>query len=971
MSFIGGRIAPGYFNNFQLSIVKTFLGKVAESLWRQYGADISSLKLLVPNARSRMFFADELSKVIDRPLWQPQYVSIDDMMFELAGAAPADRIRAVVELYKVYSQYHREDFDSFYFWGEMLMADFDQIDKYMVDAGTLFSNINDLKELEDALVYMEEGQREVVRRFWASFGIEEEHSAEKRDFLTVWNTLSKIYDGFRERLASSGTAYTGMAHRMAAEKIKAGGALPAQEGVRYAVIGFNALSECEKTLFDHLQKSGQADFFWDYDEYYLADKEQEAGLFMRANTARYQQAEYFVNATDNFGGAKKVTAVSVPSDPLQCKYAAEFLREVYACQGSVGKETAIVLTDESLLVPLLNSIPDEVADINVTMGYPLRQTLAYSFTERLLSLQNHARTSNGATEFHHADATGLLTHPFVVAEDAARAAELNDNIVTKSRVYAPESLFAGKGIISRIFTAPESWSDITGYIINIVSEIAQGIGDKASREYFGVIADTLRKLGNSLTDCGVELTVPVVSSLARRMLQNVRIPYSGEPLSGLQVMGILETRNLDFDNVMIMSMNDDNFPGNPAASSSFIPHNLRLAYGLPTPRHHDGVYAYYFYRLLQRASRVDMVYCSSNDTDNSGEPSRYIYQLDYESPHDVIKRQAGLDIAFAGAEPITVAKSDDVAAELEKFFGGLRSLSPSAFNAYMDCRLRFYFRYIAGLKPEDVVSEEVDMPMFGTILHRAMELLYAPMLHVEDPRPQIRALIGSSAVGAAVDKAVAEICFQDESVAPGSYGGQLMMVRDIVIRYIDGGLLPFDAGGDRFTVMALEKDMEGQFTFGPDGGRRTVRLRGKADRVDMLDGGMVRIVDYKTGKPYTDFKGIGDMFGNPSYENHAMMQTFLYSLMATDMQSRGALPGRGSLPALYYVRAMNKGDYSCIIRDKGRKALVISYEDYREEMEELLGQVLTEMFSPEAPFDQCDDPGTCGGCDFNPVCRRA
>lgn len=950
--------------------MKSFLGNVAESLWSHYGGDISSLRLLVPNARSRLFFADELAAIVDRPVWEPSYVTIDEIMYGMAGVGQADRIKSVVELYKVYSRYHREDFDSFYFWGETLLGDFDQIDKYMVDAGRLFSNLNDLKELEDSFAYLNEEQREVVRRFWASFGDEEGRSDEKRDFLRIWNTLARIYCGFRESLAETGVAYTGMAHRMAAEAILAG-ETPEDGNAHYAVIGFNALTECEKVLFDSLKKSGRADFFWDYDDYYLRDAEQEAGLFMRANVIRYPQPYYFLNATDNFSKSKNITAVSVASDSLQCKYAASFLGRTAGEQGSVGKETAIVLTNEDLLVPLLHSIPEDVKDVNVTMGYPLRQTLAYSFVERLFKLQAHVRRRCGAAEFYHADATGLLTHPFVVESDAGNAAGINSDILSKSRVYAPEKLFRTGTLVEKIFTGVEEWAGIIPYVIGILSSVASSEARSAAdREYLGVTADTLRRLDNSLADCGLELTVPVLSSLARRMLQNVRIPFSGEPLSGLQVMGILETRNLDFRNVMVMSMNDDTFPGNLSAGSSFIPHNLRVAYGLPTPRHHEGVYAYYFYRLLQRAENVDMVYCSRNDVNTSGEKSRYIYQLEYESGHGVRHVRAGVDVSLPYAEPITVQKTPGIMSELEKFLdGGERSLSPSAFNAYVDCGLKFYFRSVAGLKPGDTVSEEVDLPMFGTILHKAMELLYRPFVGSDDPRDNIKALIRSEAVAKAVDDAIAGEYFHGESIPAGEYEGNLLMVRDIVIKYIDGSILPFDSGGERFAIVDLEKKMNASFGFMPKGGKRTVRFYGLADRIDLMGDGRLRIVDYKTGSPRADFGGVAALFSDaPGERSAAVLQTLIYSLMADRMQAGGELPGRGSLPALYYVREMNREGYSPLLNNN--KVPVTGYGEVKEELEGFLADRLSEIFDPAVPFVQCADPKPCGYCDFDAICRR-
>lgn len=973
--------------------METFLGNVARYLYDKYGDDISSVKILLPNTRSRLFLLDELGKLISRPVWQPGYVTIDEMMRQVAGLVPVDRVRAVVELFSIYSKYHDETLDSFYFWGEMLLGDFDQVDKYMVDADMLFANLSDLKEIDAGFTYFNEAQRAVVRRFWAAFGQEEDYSDEQRGFISVWRSLAPVYHEFRRRLSDMGMGYTGMIHRSAADVIKSGLG-HVDNKAPMAVVGFNALSECEKVLFDRLQKTCAAEFFWDYDDYYLRDKHQEAGLFVRENIVRYGQPAGFITYTSNFIKSKNITAVSVPSGALQCKYAADYVADVARRQeGRVGKETAIVLTDESLLVPLLYSLPEEVGEINVTMGYPLRQTLMYSFVERLLRLQTHTRVKGGETAYYHADVTGILTHPYIVELDSENAAALNSDIIAKSRVYVKESAFAGSSVLSVVFRKQDSWQGVSDWVIAVLSMVIStvtteedkqpGVKDASEqpretyddvrfrREYAGVIADTLRKLSNSLSQCRVEMELPLFASVSRRMLQNLRIPYEGEPLRGIQVMGILETRNLDFENVMIMSMNDDNFPGNPAASSSFIPYNLRLGYGLPTPQHHDGVYAYYFYRLLQRAGRVDMVYSSKTDESSSGEQSRYIYQLEYESPHRIDRLDVGLDVGISVSEPITVSKDGEVMRTLGEYLESEgRTISPTALNAFLDCPLKFYFRYVAGLRPDDEVAEEIDMPMFGTILHKAMELLYTPLVGVVEPAEEINGMIGSQSVASAVDGAIGEVFYRGDAVGEQDYEGNLLMIRDIVMRYINNNLLPFDASLSGFTIAALEQRLTARFGFETCGERRSVVFSGLADRVDRLPGGVVRIVDYKTGSPHIDFAGVGALFSDDTAQrNPAVLQTMLYSMIVNRMQAAGEIEGREVCPSLYYVRMMNAEGYSPLLNIKDGGS-VTCYAPYKEDFEELLSGLLSELFNPAAPFVQCPDTKPCEFCDFAAICRR-
>lgn len=955
--------------------METFLGNVARFLYGEYGEDISSVGIILPNVRSRLFLLDELGRLIKRPVWQPRYYTIEEMMGRVSALAPLDRVRGVVELYKIYSRYHQEKFDSFYFWGETLLDDFDQVDQHMVDARMLFTNLSDLKNIDGALDYFSPDQKAVVRRFWETFGTEErEYSSEKRDFLDIWQSLGKIYEEFQDRLLELGLGYKGMMERKAAESIKEGYS-DLSGGGSYAVVGFNALSKCERVLFDHLQNSCEAQFFWDCDDYYVKDKRQEAGTFVRENMLRYQQPQGFRNRSDNFSQPKKITVVSAPSGVLQCKQAADFLRHVRECQGKADKETAIVLTDESLLVPLLYSLPQEAGTVNVTMGYPLRQTLAYSFVERLLKLQTHTRLKNGENSFYHADVSGILTHPFIMELDSANASEINAQITARSMIYVRESVFRRGTIIETLFTKKDEWREVADWIIEVLSAVAASFAAKDEKrmmnEYAGLIADTVRRLSNSIEGCGVEMDIPVYSSLVRRMLQAQRVPYEGEPLKGVQIMGILETRNLDFENVMVLSMNDDNFPGASASSASFIPYNLRLGYGLPTPQVNEGIYAYYFYRLLQRASNVELVYNSRNDDSSSGEQSRYIYQLEYESHHRIIRRNIGLDVGISAPESICVDKNEGVLQRLAQYLdGGGGTISPTALNTYLSCPLKFYFRYVAGLQAEQEVSEEIDMPLFGTILHKTMELLYRPLVGIPEPAGRIRSLIGSTAVSQAVDKAIGDVYFRGDVANPDEYEGNLLMVRDIVLRYVNGNLLPFDGSLERYTITALEQRLTADFRFEMLDASHWVTFSGLADRMDRLSDSVMRIVDYKTGSPHVDFAGVGTLFGENSKERDpAVLQTLLYSMIVTRMQERGEMDGSGVRPALYYVRLMNQPDYSPLLNIKDGSSIT-SYEPYRIEFEHYLAGLLSELFDPAQPFRQCEDTKPCNYCDFIPICRR-
>ncbi len=950
-----------------------FLKQTAADLYGRYGDDISSLSVMLPNRRAGLFFGEALAGIISKPLWQPQSVTVDQLMEEVSGLAAGDRIRLITELYNIYAGFHpAESFDTFYFWGELLLGDFDSIDKYLIDADTLFANLVDLHELDNRFDYLTEEQKAVIAKFWRSFGQEPYFSPQQRDFLTVWRTLAPVYHAFRARLQELGIAYQGMVYREAAERIKDGRAPQIPER-RYVIAGFNALSKCEQVLFDWLRKNYAVDFYWDYDNWYLADGTQEAGMFMRGNLLRFPPAAPPGVGYDNFAKPKKIRSVATASNVLQCKYAGNALAEIARKKGSApGKETAIVLTDESLLTPLLWSLPEEVADINITMGYPLRMHPAYTFVERLVELQNRRRASRNSLAFYHSDVEGLLRHPYL-------ADPSGDIEIFKAKyVYLNAERLKTSPVLEKIFTAPEDWRGLSDYLVDVIALVAKlpfERGDAGQRtEFFAVITEHIRTLANSLDGCGIDLSTKIYTSLLRRSLQSVTVPFEGEPLAGVQVMGILETRALDFENIVFLSMNDSNSPGNLTGAPSFIPYNLKMAYGLPTPEHHEGVYAYHFFRLIQRAKNIDMVWSSTSDDRNTGEPSRYIYQLDYESPHEVEKDEVTVDVNLSPAEAITVEKSPAVMEQLYRFLDPpRRKLSPSLFFTYVECPLKFYFRGVAGLRADEEISEEVDNAMFGNILHLAMEKLYAPLVGVPDPRERIRALIGSPEVEEAVNRAVAELYVKEEKVRPEDWGGNMILVHKTIADYIDRNILPFDAARGDFTIEKLEEWVSADIYFDLGGETRTVSFCGKADRLDRLADGTLRVVDYKTGGPKTKvkeqtnerFASIDALFAGRSDERiSAVLQTLLYAMM---LRSGNELKVQ---PALYYVRNLSKDGYSPLILDTGNKREVEQYGDYAEEFEERLRGAMSEMFDPSVPFTQCEDPLPCQWCDFRTICQR-
>ncbi len=951
---------------------QTFLGEVARNLYEQYGDEISSLTIVLPSQRARLFFSDEISHLIDHPVWQPEYLSMDDIMRQASSYAIGEKIITITELYKVYSQYHNESFDKFYFWGEMLLSDFDLIDKYMIDADTLFRNLCDIKELEADLSYLTPEMRQIIHSFWSNFANEETLTEEKRKFLAVWLSLSPIYHRFKERLCELGFAYTGMLYRSAVENIDKGQEEPDLKR-RYVFVGFNALSECEKRVLKYISNNAEGcEFYWDYDSYYVDNPEQEAGKFLRENLSLLKAKVEITH--DNFLNInKKLSSISTISNVTQCKYVNTILREISPSL-QFDKQTAIVLTDESLLIPLLHSLPQELSDnINITMGYPLRQTTAYTFVERVIELQKNIRkSSNAEMTFYHTDVMGILSHPYLTERESEVCENIRKEILAGRYIRVNSNMLPDNDLLSTIFCPTSSWSELSKYLLDTINIIISTPTEKAEvnklqLSYLTILSEQITELSNCLNKCDIDISISTFTSLLKRHLQTIRIPFSGEPLHGLQIMGILETRNIDFKNVIILSMNDDNFPGNLMGAPSFIPYNLKAAYGMPTPDHHEGVYAYYFYRLIQRAERIDMLYCSHSDEKTTGEKSRYIHQLHYESPYPIRQINFGVDVASATSKNIKIEKSGRTQEKLLEYISkeNPRLMSPAALAPYITCPLKFYFASIAKLKSTEELSEDVDNPMFGNILHNAMQILYKTIEGVANPAEDLKRMLKGDTIEKAVDEAISRNFLKGNATTQEEYTGSLILVKNMVIKYICQGVIPYDIKHNDFAIMHREEKITMQHDIG-DG--RKVLLGGYADRIDSLNDGTIRVVDYKTGKSHLEFNGIDSLFeGKNRAQFSNLTQTMLYSMVLKHNFSRNVVP------ELYFVRYMQNEDYNPRLIDKAAEDSEVDYNTYAEEFEQTINNKLQELFNLNIPFEQCPEEESkeiCAMCDFKTLCKR-
>lgn len=952
--------------------MEAFLKSVATYLHQNNNQDVKDICLVFPNRRAGVFFSRYLSQLIDKPVWMPPVRTIAELMKEISGYQLGDPLSLVFDLYKVYKSKKKSDetFDEFYYWGEMLLNDFDDIDKYLVDPGQLFRNLADLKILEEQFTLPEE-KIKVIREFWANVKIHES-SPLKDDFISLWEVLHDIYLDYNEVLHSRGTAYEGMMCRKVYQKIKETGDIHLPHK-RFAIIGFNALNEVEKEFFKYLKKNDLADFFWDYHPYYINNTWHEAGYFLRENLVMFPHPPFYQVAELREFGAN-IDVVAVPSDIGQAKVIPSILEKLQQEQSDLT-ETAIVLSDEQLLVPVLSSLPENISNVNVTLGYALKFTPVYSFFENVVALQRNARKNNeGVVRYYHRDVSAILNHPYVQMICTLEANKLLDYIVSYNRVFLTVEELDGHDYLRQLFQYSQSSSAFLEYLVKLGSKTAfllnkpesEDVSDHFHGEYWLTFITALNRFKDVLNTEQIPLEIPTLIKVLRKITSGLSIPFKGEPLAGLQVMGVLETRTLDFENLIILSANEGTLPRNEA-SSTFIPYNLRKGFGLPTIEHQDAVYAYYFYRLLQRAKNVTLMY-NSQSGNRSAEMSRFLFQLKYEPAFRVKELSMNFRVSLSEEKDIVITKTPAVMQELYQFTGLVnepRYLTPTALNAYLECRLKFYFRYVAHIQEKEDVTEDIEGSMFGRLLHFAMERIYADKLRKQLSVNDFEELLTNPSL---IEKAVLEAFAAEYFKKPGEMPllhGKSLVVKEILHKYVKQ-ILEFDKSLAPLTLLEFEKTFKYSLNIEATGQQIPVILGGKIDRVDRTTQAF-RIIDYKTGKVETKFDSIGQLFEvSGKRRNKEVLQILLYSYILGKDDDYKLLP---ITPGLYGLRDIFKQDFDYHVSE-GKSNPVNSFSQFSTAYLDGLMGILQELYDPSTEFGKTPDKKACEYCDYKEICHR-
>ncbi|HET8860642.1 PD-(D/E)XK nuclease family protein [Marivirga sp.] len=938
----------------------TFLEEVANSLYNQLGKDISNYTVIFPNRRAGLFFNRALRKLIDQPIWAPEAMAIEDFVRQKSDFAVPDQLSLIFSLHEVFQKHapFKEDFEQFYFWGDMLVKDFNDVDHYMADARPLFSNLLEWKKLADT-DFLTEEQIQLIEKFWKSFEAKPKDAQEK--FTRNWNILYPVYQDFRQKLKEENQAYNGMLYRDYAEKLKAG---ELQISGNLIFAGFNALTRTEEIIISEAVKQG-AQIFWDMDTYYAAPESavQEAGNFFREYSNHTILGKTFPDELPNriLEETPQINITEVKGNIAQAKFLGQLLSEQNIEQ---PEKTAIILGDESLLFPVLYALPEEIQKVNVTMGYPLRFASIYQLMNICLYLQKNKRVEAEKTTFNHRDVLKILKHPFVGnllgegAKTKIHHIEAN-NIIRLELKDLFEENEEENPLLEILFK--DGSDNYFLYLRTILQYVHQEQIESTEQEFIAEIYKQINQLEQIIREFKLTLDINAFIRLFNRIIQSIRVPFSGEPLEGIQIMGVLESRNLDFDNIYFLSMSEDNFPGG-ANSQSFIPYNIRKAYGLPTLEQRDAIYAYLFNRLLQRSNHMHLMYNSDNSGGKGGEPSRYLLQLQYELGIQTKKVQLqslNQDPQAASPVPITIEKNESIW-KILKSYNHDKSLSASALRTYLNCRLQFYFRYLAGLKERDEVSEDLDAADFGNILHHVMENIYETVLNQKLDANKI--ILLKKEIDSFIKQEFAALYGKKLEVADFEFEGRNIIIRDVVKRMVIQ-ILNYDVQIAPFTV----KKVEGEFQYEVplDDGQK-IKLQGSIDRLDEKDNS-IRVIDYKSGGDEVKFPDVESLFDRDhKNRNGAAMQTLFYSYLFIKSADYDGV--KNVVPGLYNGKGLFKSDFSEKLKLNGNE--LNNAELLMNDFENGLKDILSEIFSSEQPFGQTEKLENCTYCAYRTICNR-
>ena len=959
--------------------MEPFLDKLAKHLYSTHGDNFSRICLVFPSRRAGLFFKQYVSRIIDKPIWLPDIYALEDFVVYKSGLNLSDPLDLIARLYKVYKTLEKDKaqpFSEFISWGNMLLGDFDEIDQYIADGEKVFQFLDEIKAM----------------KHWNPDG--KPLTPFEQDYLRFYNSLAPCYTLFRDELLKHGECYFGLAFDVLLKDIQN---KSFSEWDSIVFVGFNALTAAEENLLKYLVEAGKGEIYWDADDYYLKDPRQEAGRFLREYISKntFGPLNWIGNSLSE--DTKAISVIGVPGNVGQAKLAGELIRELIKKKGN-SDGIALVLVDEGLLLPVLNSIPGETGDFNVTMGFPLKQTPVFSLINIIMSMFANAQRfaqpvpdSKPGTDpmprFYYKDIQRFLSHPFIVS--AQKLSQANPEKSENSRVA--KSFYLSFDLLQLLNNINKPLAAVfepylthkhveSGDVISLVKAVISFLRDTFSPaeneeneakgqihsielEYLFHAAVLCSKLDVILKDPELKPDIETVQSLVSNLIAGLRLPFYGEPLNGLQVMGMLETRLLDFTDIIMISVNEGLLPRGKH-QTTFIPDEVRAQFGMQRYSERTAVFAYHFYRLMQRVENAWLIYNTEGDELGGGEKSRFISQMLYEMPTvnpeiHISEQTLSVVPGNTNAGEISIEKSTEVMLRLQQI--AERGFSPTALAMYLKCKLQFYFSQVLRISEPDQVSETIDAAMLGEIVHDALHKTYAARKN-EIITPSVLLTMMPDAIRQVNDAFAAK--FNTDEL---SFGKNLLIVKvaeNMVRRFLLAEKKYLEQNGGQIEIVMLEENLESviQVADTVSGEVFKVKIHGKADRIDRVEG-VTRIIDYKTGKVENKELKL-DMITDlqDKDEPGKLLQVLTYAIMYSDMQ---AVPPGQLISGIISLRKSS----SYLIRTEINKTDILDKQllsAFKIELEAIIGSI----FNTAESFIQTTNRDTCALCAFNTICNR-
>ena len=942
---------------------------MADHLLTQHKDTLESCCVVLPNKRAALFLKKHLAAVSGKTLWLPKILGAEEFFSELSELIVLEEIDLVCRLYESYRAYYGEKaeaFDSFSKWAQLILQDFNEIDRYLADSHQLYENLRNIKEIEN----------------W-SLG-DEELTEQQKEYLVFMASMGQIYTHFNAQLIKDNKAYQGMVYRKAIQKFENSELISAYS--RFIFCGFNAMNAAEEKIIHTLYLRGKAELLWDTDAYYMKDPEQEAGLFLRRLVNLMPDARK-CEAEKNYSSAKDIHVVSVPKQMGQAMVVKQKI-EAFLKEGASPDQIAVVLANEKLLWPVLQQLPDTIEQVNITMEYPIRFTPAYSLLESLIQLQtSFSRRGKGKTAVYYQDFIQVIKEPLFLTYLESKSSALDpEKILNQIRQRNISFLSTAllKGYFGNAYPHVQSFfepcadfSDYTGKLSVLLESVSAYLREhKPSStgalelEFIQLILNQFSRLQELILLYPYFNQLNNYRQLFHQVIGSATAPFSGEPLQGLQIMGILESRTLDFEYLILVNVNEGVLPSGKS-SHSFLPNDLKRAFGLPLYSEKDAIYAYHFYRLLQRAKKVCITYDSETDTFGKGEKSRFVTQLELELPLYSVEVLLKEEIASYTQMPeekdysIRINKSEEVLTKLrEKAISNeeYKGLSPSSLLTFKDCSLRFYFRYSAGLKESEEVEESAESNTMGSILHLSLETLYKDCCGV----PLSKSLIDEKKdlVPAVVRNSF--VSFFDNNEPSGKSLLQEEVIKVYVNKQLKQDLSSIEklaAAKKYMRIVHLEHELSAMLKLPPGSEPAEVYIKGKADRIDLY-GEDLRIVDYKSSVKNTDkfeFISFETLFSDSKHNKQ--LQLFIYAWLS--YKNKLAAANKIKPCIIAFKQYSEEPEYLLL-----NKAPLVFSESFFQEFENALSAFVARIFNKTEDFHQTEDHDLCKYCAYNPICNR-